>query len=423
MRIYRRTYRDRTGRKRTALKWYVEFTTHDGAQKRLAGFADKGATSRLAGYLERLVAYRAGDAPLPMDLRKWLEEIPGRIHDRLVKVGLVDRRREAARADLAEHVEAYRKHLAAKGNTPDHVQRTATRVRKVIRGCGFRRWPDVQAEPVRNFLAELRGGPDGVSIRTANHYGTAVKMFSNWMVESGRANASRLAGLKPLNADVDVRRERRALTPDEIKVLLAVTAGEPERYGLDGPTRGLAYRLCLETGLRANECRTLTRESFDLGERPTVTVKAGYSKRRRRDTIPLRRETADLLADVLARTFAGQAVFPLPTRTAEMLRGDLKAARAAWIDSADTASERRSRRESDFLKAEDASGRVLDFHALRHTTATLLAAAGVAPKVLQSVMRHSTITLTMDSYAHVIEGAQAAAVECMPSFAASGGGK
>ena len=32
------------------------------------------------------------------------------------------------------------------------------------------------------------------------------------------------------------------------------------------------------------------------------------------------------------------------------------------------------------------------------------------PKVIQSVMRHSTITLTMDTYGHLLEGSQAAAI-------------
>jgi integrase len=41
------------------------------------------------------------------------------------------------------------------------------------------------------------------------------------------------------------------------------------------------------------------------------------------------------------------------------------------------------------------------FHDLRHTAATILLAQGVHPKVVQEMLGHSTITMTMDIYSHV----------------------
>lgn len=40
-------------------------------------------------------------------------------------------------------------------------------------------------------------------------------------------------------------------------------------------------------------------------------------------------------------------------------------------------------------------------HDLRHTAATLLLTQGVHPKVVQELLGHSTITLTLDTYSHV----------------------
>jgi integrase len=44
------------------------------------------------------------------------------------------------------------------------------------------------------------------------------------------------------------------------------------------------------------------------------------------------------------------------------------------------------------------------FHSLRHTFATTLFARGQHPKVVQSLLGHSSITQTMDTYSHLIEG-------------------
>ena len=42
------------------------------------------------------------------------------------------------------------------------------------------------------------------------------------------------------------------------------------------------------------------------------------------------------------------------------------------------------------------------FHDLRHTCASLLLAQGVHPRVVMEILGHSQISLTMDTYSHVI---------------------
>ena len=68
----------------------------------------------------------------------------------------------------------------------------------------------------------------------------------------------------------------------------------------------------------------------------------------------------------------------------------------------------------------DETGRYADFHALRHTCGSWLAASGAHPKVIQRVMRHSTITPTMDRYTHLFKGDEAQAVAKLPSLSAPG---
>jgi Phage integrase family len=64
----------------------------------------------------------------------------------------------------------------------------------------------------------------------------------------------------------------------------------------------------------------------------------------------------------------------------------------------------------------DDAERYADFHALRHTTGSWLAANGVSPKVAQAIMRHSDINLTMGVYTHLLGGQEAEAVAKLPDL-------
>lgn len=44
------------------------------------------------------------------------------------------------------------------------------------------------------------------------------------------------------------------------------------------------------------------------------------------------------------------------------------------------------------------------FHDLRHTCATLLLGKGVQPKLVQELLGHATISITLDTYSHVLPG-------------------
>ena len=221
------------------------------------------------------------------------------------------------------------------------------------------------------------------------------------MIRDGRATESPITHLDGLNVKTDRRHDRAVLSIDDVRWLLEATANAPARFGMTGKARSVLYRLAVETGLRPGELRSLTRASFDLeGGEPAVTIAAGYAKNRRQDTLPLRPATAALLATHLGKKMPGAMAFTMPgdSLVVKMFRADLAAARKAWIDAAQTTQERREREESCRMTYRDESGLVSDFYSLRHSCGYWLLDAGVDMRVVQRIMRHSTITLTVDRY-------------------------
>jgi len=241
------------------------------------------------------------------------------------------------------------------------------------------------------YLTTLREAD--ASAATRNYHLAALKQFCRWMVAERRATESPVAHLKGLNVRTDRRYVRRALEPDELRRLLQAAHDGPDRLGMTGPARALLYWLAAETGIRRAELVSLTPRSFDLGDAPTVTVAAAYSKRRRDDVLPLRRDLADALSEYLTAGQDSDQAFAIPAKTAQLLAADLAAAG---------------------ISVRDDGGRVLDFHGLRHTFITGLARAGVHPKTAQSLARHSTITLTMDRYTHTLQSDERDALDALP---------
>ena len=283
------------------------------------------------------------------------------------KIGVVDPCAEHSGRPLAEHLADFRRYLEDKDNTAEHVALSVNRVQAVLDGCRFVFLRDLAPGPVLHYLAERRKLPrtkGGVSVASSNHYLRAVKAFSAWL--SG--NEQRLARdvlkhLSTLNAETDRRHERRSVPAEEFRWLLECTRDSAaEVCKLDGPARFLLYSVAGYTGLRCSELHSLTPASFDLTtDPPTVTVEAGYSKRRRRDTLPLHPDLARMVAEYVEGMAGDAPIWPgwnWHKKGAMMLRRDLAAARATWIAAAkgDTAESGR-RREESFLAYKDAAGR------------------------------------------------------------------
>ena len=134
-------------------------------------------------------------------------------------------------------------------------------------------------------------------------------------------------------------------------------------------------------------------------------------------TQPLQTDLAPILSAWLRDKPARKLLWPggWVNHAAKLVRADLAAARTAWIETATTTQERQDREESSVLAYRDERGRVFDFHSLRHQYISNLVAAGVHPKIAQTLARHSTMALTMDRYTHTKLVDLAGSVNSLPT--------
>jgi integrase len=342
-----------------------------------------------------------------------------------------------ARAPLETHLSAFEAAKRAEGRTDRHIAGTLGIIREAATGCGWKALGDFDAEALERFIGRKRAPakptttkagaaddeskPRAWSPRTAHKCVTALRTFLRWCVADGRLAADPLARVRKTTPTR--QRTRRMLTPEEWRWLRHATEAGPERMGMPAGERSLLYRTAIETGLRSTELRALIRTSlFTDGERPYILLGAASTKNGKSARQFVRPELARDLARHVARAMPGAPVFatmPRREHCAAMLRADLQAAREAWIaDAGADAAERVKREQSDFLAATDHDGRIVDFHALRYTTGAWAAMGGASPQAIKRLMRHSSITLTMDTYGALCPSEDAETVHRMPSIEA-----
>ncbi len=316
---------------------------------------------------------------------------------------------------IESHLADYANKLRAANRTAKHITSTTNFIRCIAEHAGFETAADISADGVNRYAGKLRD--EGRSARTVQAHLNAIKAFTKWLTEHLKLPRDPLASVKKPNPKADRRRERRMLLPDEWRQLEAVTSSGFQRYGMTGQERLLLYRTALQTGLRSNELRSLTRGRLYLDSTPpNIVCKAGSTKNRKDARQYIQPElAADLLAHITIKT-PKAPVFNMPheSNLARMLRNDLAEARKSWLkEAADDPGEYARREQSDFLLDTNHEGEITDFHSLRHTCGAWLAMAGVHPKVVQQVMRHQSIILTMDTYGHLFPGQEIDAVYLM----------
>jgi integrase len=377
-----------------AKKYVIIYVDETGRRRKKTGATDKAVSERIARDIENRVALRReGVIDAKAEALVTHEARPLAEHLAEWRAGMLARGMTTRHADQY-HTRAARVAALARGaclddidtagRTPEAVARAARALADAVRPA---RLSDLTPERVQTALARLRAG--GKSNQTVDHHRAAARAFCRWACDTGRLRDNPMRGVKGFNVEEDRRHRRRALTPDEAARLLQAAERGPVVRGMTGPDRARLYALALGTGFRASELASLTPERFDLAaDPPTVTVPAAYAKNGREAVQPLPPALADRLAPWLATLAPGRPAFdPMPEKTAELIRADLKAAGIPYAT---------------------ASG-VADFHALRASYVSNLVASGASVKTCQVLARHSSPSLTIGIYAkasvHDIRGA------------------
>jgi len=328
----------------------------------------------------------------------------------------VNRFAKHQQTELAEHIEAFRENLESQARSPRYIRETIGRLKIVTANCTrLEHVTAAKLSKVLNDLAKqgrgtLKKKKRGAGPATRNSYLAAAKGFCQWCVDDRRLPDNPLAHLKKLNEQVDIRVERRTLSQQELALMIAAADESREIVReLSGPDRAMLYALAIGSGLRASEIASLTVGSLQLDEDPPIViVEAAHSKRRQREEQPIPTWLAERLRTWLANrprpaTLPADAGMLFADELAEVLWPGSWRRHAAEMLRNDLASAK--------IDYRDAAGRTFDFHALRHQYISDLAAAGVHPKIAQSLARHSDINLTLKRYTHVGLHDQVGAVE------------
>jgi len=381
--------------------YWMEYTNEDGRLVREStGCRDKQAAQQNANDRAR-EAERVRTGSLPK------EELEAREH---------------GSRPLPEHVAEYERSLLTKGTTEWHRRETLRRLRRVVDDCSFETLTAIRASEIERWVNSRL--EEGMGPRTVNTYLASIKAFVNWARKGHRLLGDPLSTLGNVREQSDVRRQRRALTEEELARLLRTARERPlrdattirrgkrkgelgakvrpelkaqlERLGLE---RALIYKTLVLTGLRRGELEKTRIRDVDLDPAgPNIRLPATTTKNRKAATIPLR---ADLASDMEAwlsgleeGTSSDAGLFTVPKALNQILGRDLAAAG---------------------IPKRDADGRTIDVHALRHTTAThLTKSADVAPRTAQALMRHGTPELTMNRYTDPELLAKREALDALP---------
>lgn len=314
------------------------------------------------------------------------EEATAKMYEMVAEMqrnGVADSGAKMLIRDLAAKWLAYNEQrLAAKSH---EIYETTLRLH-VLPHIGHVRLADLRPIHIQEFLARLRqeGASDSLLQRVFTVLRAMLQQAVRWeLVHKNPADSV----LRPRAK----RKEARALDPRELRALMEAAC--------ESPIGGLIWTAAF-TGMRRGELLGLRWEDVDFENgvihvRRNVTVVRGKlivsepKTPKSRRAIPMLQPLADFLAQL-------RAVARHPFVFARDDGGPLT---PSYV-------EKEFKRVAVCIGMPD-----LKLHELRHTYATILLQEGVPPRVVQELTGHASLSVLLDTYAHVLKGVTRQAAE------------
>lgn len=310
---------------------------------------------------------------------------------------------EPASMPLYEFIDKWLLEVAkhrVKENTFDRYQSIAkTYIKKYI---GQTRLCDLEDYQVQKFYDGLRD--KGLSPRTVRYAHTvlssALKQAIKWrMIANNPCSLCELPKLKKV--------EMKYLKPNEASFFLQV-AKENKLYAL--------FLLAVETGMRPSEYLALKWTDINF-ERKFLSVKRAVVKKKGGGFIFSEPKTSNSrrsipLSDEALNALKRHRIPQLENRL--KLGADYQNLNLIFPSEVGSPIQHRNivgRYFKPILKKAGLPD--IRLYDLRHTMATLLLSAGENPKVVSERLGHASVTLTLDTYSHVLPNMQADATNKM----------
>ena len=341
------------------------------------------------------------------------------------------RRQLQAEVDKAGHVPPQAMTFAdflAKKFIPEHVATLRRRTQEgyrdiidnhVVPALGRVRLDRMTREHLAAYFQAKRAlrrkdGTPALSERTLLHHYRLIHKALACAVEWGYVGRNVCDQVPPPRPD---RYQAATLTAEQAEQLLAyLTDTRPEEERRRQPDAKRPHRhyaliaTALGTGARISELLALQWSDVDfmqgvitirrsLESRGDKTPRFGPTKNREGRAVAMADFVRSALLDRIAQCLAEKDAFAQDYRDFGLVfcKENGEPYDQRYITHA-------------FAKALEAAGLPhIRFHHLRHTVASLLLKRGVDPKVVQEILGHSTIQVTLDTYSHVVPGLNKAA--------------
>lgn len=206
-----------------------------------------------------------------------------------------------------------------------------------------------------------------------------------------------------VNAPIPVRREIQTLTQEQVQCLLTSV----RHHRLEA-----LITVAITTGMRRGELLGLHWQDIDV-EKGSLQVRRSVNRVGPHGMIVSEPKTKGSKRNILLPEFVIEVLKEHRVRQQEIKANALE----TWHENDIVFSNMYGNYLSTtilqtlFKKLlKDAKLPNIRFHDLRHSAATILLGMGVHPKVVQELLGHSNISMTMDTYSHVLPSMQSEAM-------------